>query len=490
MRTNKETGEYELDKGRIIQDEFKKKSMSCDEAAKLVKNGNWVDFCQVGAFPQGMDEAISKRVGALSDIKLRNAITLKPVSCLENDPDGSTFTYNLWHCSGIDRKYIDQGKAFFSPMLFRDCGSYYTRGYAPVDIAILNVTPMDEDGFFNYGVNNCCIREVLESAKAIIVEIVEDMPKVSDLFSDDFFSNSAAESELREDESIHFTGKVPEILNDRIHISKVDAVVSAGKHFPTLETAAPTETDKKIAEQIFPYLYDGITLQLGIGGMPNALGSLIAKSDIKDIGMHTELISDGYVDLFKAGKLTNMCKETDRGKGVFSIAAGSRELYDFLENEKSVVSAPIAYVNNPKIISSFDNFISINGCISMDLYGQVSAESVGTRHISGTGGQLDFVTGAYNSMNGKSFLAMPSVRVGGNGKLSSNILPSFSRGDIITTPRTQSQHLVTEYGVAFLPGKATWQRAESIIEIAHPDFRDELITAAEKQGIWRRSNKR
>ena len=126
----------------------------------------------------------------------------------------------------------------------------------------------------------------------------------------------------------------------------------------------------------------------------------------------------------------------------------------------------------------------------MDLYGQVSSESVGTRHISGTGGQLDFVTGAYNSMNGKSFLAMPSVRVGENGKLSSNILPSFSRGDIITTPRTQSQHLVTEYGVAFLPGKATWQRAESIIEIAHPDFRDELITAAEKQGIWRRSNKR
>lgn len=473
--------------------EYEKKLLSCDEAAGLVKSGDWVDFCQVGAFPKGMDEALARRKDELTDIKIRNAITLSPVACLEADPKNDVFTYNLWHCSGIDRKYIDGGRAFFSPMLFRDCGTYYDRGFAPVDVAIINVTPMDEDGYFNFGVNNCCSREVLEAAKTIIVEVVEDMPRVNDIFSEKLFvqADEEEEAEAEDLKSQEFEDILKlSILNDRIHISCVDAVVEGGKKFQTLPMAGAGQIDKEIAKQIFPYFYDGITLQLGIGGLPNALGSLIAESDIKDVGMHTELVSDGYMELFKAGKLTNRCKEIDRCKGVFAIAAGSRELYDFLQDEKSIVSAPISYVNNPEIISAFDNFVSINGCIAADLYGQVSSESVGTRHISGTGGQLDFVTGAYNSLKGKSFLAMPSTRQDKEGRKHSNILPYFSSGDIITTPRTQTQHIVTEYGVAFLPGKATWQRAERIIAIAHPDFRDELIATAEKQGIWRKSNKR
>lgn len=498
-----------------IYEEYRKKLMSPDEAARLIKSGDWIDTCQLGSFPRRMDQALAKRKDQLRDVKIRNATTLTPVACLEETEDSEAFTYVLWHCSGIDRKYIDAGRAFFSPMLFRDCGSYYDRGYAKVDVAMISVTQMDEKGYFNYGINNCCMREILQAAKTIIVEVVEDAPKVDDLFtkremtpgdaeilglSESAYRNfllngpNSGENSLKKSElndgGFENTDLTEQIFNDKIHISQVDAVVEGGMKFATLTRAKVSKTDHEIAKHILPYLRDGITLQLGIGGMPNSLGGLIAESDIKDIGMHTEMVSDGYLDLFKAGKLTNKCKEIDNGFGVFAIGAGSPELHKFLEKEESVVSAPVAYVNNPKIISRFDNFVSINGCISADIYGQVCSESAGLRQISGTGGQLDFVTGAYNAKNGKSFLTLASTHKDKNGNLTSNILPYFSGGDIITTSRVQTQYVVTEYGVAFLPGKTTWERAESMISIAHPKFRDDLIKSAEKQGIWRKSNKR
>lgn len=183
-------------------------------------------------------------------------------------------------------------------------------------------------------------------------------------------------------------------------------------------------------------------------------------------------------------------KELNNGKGVFSICFGSRELYEFLDYNQQIISAPMHYVNDPCIIRQLKRFVSINSCISMDLYGQVCSETAGLRHISGTGGQLDFITGAYMAPEGKAFLAMPSARKNKDGSLSSNIIAKFTQGDIITTPRTQAPYMVTEYGVACLSGLTTWQRAEAIIGIAHPQFRDELIEAAEEQKIWRKSNKR
>ena len=238
------------------------------------------------------------------------------------------------------------------------------------------------------------------------------------------------------------------------------------------------------------YLYDGITLQIGIGGMPNALGGLIAESDLKDLGMHTELMSDGYLKLYQAGKITNKKKTLNRGKGVFSICNGSRELYEFLDHNMDIQSVPMRYVNNPETIRQLDHFVSINGCIAMDLYGQVCSETSGIRHISGTGGQLDFVTGAYMAGHGQAFLAMTSTFTDKQGVKHSRILPRFTEGDVITTPRTQAPSMVTEYGVARLSGLTTWERAEKIISIAHPDFREELIAAAERQKIGRRSNKK
>lgn len=443
-----------------VYEQYRSKLMSAEAAVRIVKDGDWVDYSQTCSFPQALDAALAIRKGELHDIKVRGAISMLPVQIVEQDPDHESFSYNVWHASALDRKYIDRGLAWFSPMLFRYNGSYYKRGYAPVDVAMVTVSPMDSHGNFSFGLTNCSMQEMLGAAKRIILEVNPNMPRI--------FGTEG----------------------DHIHISEVDAVVECNKPLPTVTSPAATDIDRKIAENIFPYLHDGITLQLGIGGMPNSLGALIADSDLKDLGMHTELMSDGYLRLYQSGKLTNRRKGLYRGKGVFSICNGSKDLYDFLNENLDILSAPMHFVNAPATIRQMDDFVSINSCISVDLYGQVCSETVGTRHISGTGGQLDFVTGAYESANGLSFLTLPSRHFDKLGKAHSNILPCFTNGDIITTPRAQAVTIVTEYGMARLPGLSTWQRAESLISIAHPDFREELICAAEQQKIWRRSNKR
>ena len=442
-----------------VQKLYREKLRSAEEAVRIVKSGDWVDYSQACSFPQLLDAALAARSGEIFDVKIRNAISMTPVRTVEDDVHGS-FTYDLWHCSGRDRKYLDAGKAYHTPMLFRHCGVYYTKGFAPVDVAMITVAPMDENGDFSFGLTNCTTREILDVAGHIVLEVNHNMPVI----------NGTA--------------------RDRVNIREVDYVVESDLPIPTIANPAATETDRRIASFIFPYVTSGCTLQLGIGGIPNSIGSMIAESDVKDLGMHTELMSDGYLALYCAGKITNTRKPLNRGTGIFSICNGSRELYDFLDRNETILSAPMSYVNDPAVIRQLDDFISINGCIAVDLYGQVSSESAGTRQISGTGGQVDFVTGAMDAPHGRAFLAMHATHTDRSGVMHSNILPHFTGGDIITTPRTQAPNIVTEFGVASLPGKPTWQRAEALIDIAHPDFREELIRAAEEQRIWRRSNKR
>lgn len=443
-----------------VYEEYKQKLRTPEEAVKVVKDGDWVDYCQGHAFPIALDRALAGRKGELKDVKVSNGVGLLPSQIVEQDPERESFTYVLWHCSGMDRRYMAQQKAFFRPMLFRENGEYYKKGLATVNVAMITVAPMDKNGDFSFGLGNCCIQDIMDCADIVIVEANKQMPKVYGL------------------------------EKDHVNIRDVDIVVESDIELPTIPTFTASDTDKKIAEHIMPYLSDGMTLQLGIGGTPTAIGQMISDSDLKDIGMHTEQVNNGYLNLYKSGKLTNKKKEIDVGKGVFSVCAGDKELYDFIAENQSFASAPIGYTNDLNVIKQFKNFVSINGCICIDLFGQVSSESAGLRQISGTGGQLDFVTGVFNCEHGKSFLTMPATHKNKDGSLSSNVIPHFTQGDIITVPRAQASYIVTEYGIACVHGGATWERAERLINIAHPDFRDELIKAAEEQHIWRRSNRR
>lgn len=440
-------------------EEYKRKLKTPEEAVKLVKDGDWVDYSVGIGFPVLLDAALAKRKDELRDIKIRGSLAMQPIQAVEQDRERKTFTYNSWHCSGYERKLCDEGLCNYIPMIFRNMASYYRR-YLTVNVAMISVAPMDSKGFFNFSMVNCTTRAILDAADLIILEVNEHMPHV-------------------------YGGQ-----EDCIHISEVDVIVE-GEHGPLAQLPVPpaTEIDEKIASLLLPHIPDGATIQLGIGGMPNSVGKLMAESDLKDLGMHTELLSDGFVDLYEAGKLTNSRKTLHRGKGVFGIALGSQRLYDWVGENQGLLSFPMDYVNQPSVMAQMENMISINNCIAIDLYGQVSSESAGTRHISGTGGQLDFSTGAYDAPGGKGFICMTSSYRDKAGNLKSRILPKFTEGDIITTPRTQAFYIVTEYGIVNLAGRSTWERAEMLISLAHPDFRDELIAQADKQKIWRNSNR-
>lgn len=440
-------------------EEYKRKLKTPEEAVKLVKDGDWVDYSVGIGFPVLLDAALAKRKDELRDIKIRGSLAMQPIQAVEQDRERKTFTYNSWHCSGYERKLCDEGLCNYIPMIFRNMASYYRR-YLTVNVAMISVAPMDSKGFFNFSMVNCTTRAILDAADLIILEVNEHMPHV-------------------------YGGQ-----EDCVHISEVDVVVE-GEHGPLAQLPVPpaTEIDEKIASLLLPHIPDGATIQLGIGGMPNSVGKLMAESDLKDLGMHTELLSDGFVDLYEAGKLTNSRKTLHRGKGVFGIALGSQRLYDWVGENQGLLSFPMDYVNQPSVMAQMENMISINNCIAIDLYGQVSSESAGTRHISGTGGQLDFSTGAYDAPGGKGFICMTSSYRDKAGNLKSRILPKFTEGDIITTPRTQAFYIVTEYGIVNLAGRSTWERAEMLISLAHPDFRDELIAQADKQKIWRNSNR-
>ena len=440
-------------------DEYKSKLCTAEEAVKLVHSGDWVDYSSNNAFPVTLDAALAARRDELHNVKVRGNLIRGPVQVLECDESMEHFVYNTWHCSGYERKQCDRGRAFFTPMTFRNLAWYY-ENFLTVNVAMISAAPMDRHGYFNLGGALGVSKAIIDKAQHVIIEVNEAMPRIL----------GGAE--------------------ETVHISQVDCVVESG-YRPLWEMTAPEpgDTDRAIAEHILPHIVDGATVQLGIGGIPNALGELIAKSELKDLGMHTELCSDGYLAMFEAGKLTNRKKTLHRGKGVLGLAIGSRALYDWLDENPGIAGYPLRYVNDPAVIAQNENMVSINGCLNVDLYGQTGSESAGFRQISGSGGQLDFVEGAIRSRGGKSFLCMGAAYTDKDGVRHSRIVPGFA-GDIVTTPRSLSYYIVTEYGAVNLSGLSTWQRAEALIGIAHPDFRDGLIKKAEEQRIWLPSNKR
>ncbi|MBP8639856.1 MAG: butyryl-CoA:acetate CoA-transferase [Oscillospiraceae bacterium] len=437
--------------------EYRSKLRTAEQAVQVVKSGDWVDYFTALGMPVLLDAALAKRRDELTDVKIRGNLLFGPIECVECDPEQKHFTYNSWHCSAYERKLADRGLCYYIPMIFRNLVPYY-RHFLEVNVAMISVAPMDEHGYFNLSTSTGIAKGILDKANFIILEINDKLPKVHG-------------------------------FDEVIHVSEVDIIVE-GEHgpLPVLSLPAPTAVDIKIAELIVPFIKDGSALQLGIGGTPNAVGKMIAESGIKNLGMHTELCCDAYLDLYNARVLTNRKSSLQRDKGVYGIALGSSAMYDWLNNNPGLHACPLEYVNSPEIIGQIDDMISINSCISVDLYGQICAESNGTRQISGTGGQLDYLTGAAMSKGGKAFICMSSTFTNAQGESSSRIVPTFN-GDIVTSPRSQSYYIVTEYGAVNLVGRSTWERAELLISVAHPDFREQLIKAAEKQHIWRRSNK-
>lgn len=441
---------------------YTSKLTSAEQAASVIKCGDWVDYGWAVTTPDAIDKALAKRIenGELHDVKLRGGVLHKIPAAIEADPDGSHVSWHSWHCSGVERKMIEQGRGFYIPMRYSELPRYYNKITAHPNVAIMQVAPMDKHGYFNLGPSASHLHTCAEVADIVIVEVNKNMPRC--------LGGSGAD----------------------IPITMVDMIVE-GDNPELFEPLNPpiTEIDRKVAEYIVSEIKSGSCLQLGIGGMPNAVGAAIAQSDLKDFGVHTEMYVDAFVEIAMAGKITGKYKNLNKFRQTYAFAMGSKKLYDFLDNNPGCLNASVDYTNDIANIAAQDNFVSINSAVDIDLFGQVNSESSGKRHISGAGGQLDFVMGAYLSQGGKSFICCSSTVKDKEGNVSSRFRPTLKEGSIVTATRANIHYLVTEYGRVNLKGLTTWEKCEAIISVAHPDFREELIKGAEDLKIWRRTNK-
>jgi acyl-CoA hydrolase len=446
--------------GRTFQEELKQKKISAEEAAKLVKSGDWLEYSHFVMVPKALDTALARRKDEIRNVVVRGVCMQATPQVALVEPKFEHFIYCSGFYSSYERKIGDRCQSFVTnysrnPLDFR-------RGNAtPLRLAFIVTTPMDKHGYFNFGTSCSHTQAVCDIADIVVVE-----------------TNSTAPVCLGGEQN-------------GLPITKVDYVVEGDNEpIPEFPQDIPaTDVEKKIAELIVSQIEDRSCIQLGIGGLANYIGKVLAQSDLKDLGMHSEMMCDAFIDLYESGKLTGKYKTFGKYKMTYTFAMGSRRLYDFLHYNQECAAFPVDITNDPRRIGLNDKVVSINNALMVDLYAQVASEMVDFRHISGPGGQLDFVLGAYYSEGGKSFLCLPSTRVLENGRQISRIVPFIPQGMTITDSRTVVDYVVTEYGLAHMAGKTNWQRAENLIQIAHPDFRDELIQAAQKQGIWTKTNK-
>lgn len=441
------------------QSMYRAKLKTAEQAVEVVRSGHVVEYGHFNGKPVACDHALAQRADSLKDVQIHCALTLPPVP--ETPMKPQSFIYNDWQFSKITRMLQENGLAYYSPILYHEAPTLLRdKAMLKRDVVIAQVCPMDEKGYFNLGPQNSETLAKMDVADTVIVEVNPQLP-------------------------VCLGGS-----EESVHISRVDGVVEAFDNpgpfcVPDL---APSEEEKRIAEHVVSHLKDGSCIQLGIGGLPNAVGRLIAESDLKDLGGHTEMFSDAYVDLLESGRMTGSQKSLDRFRVPFTFAVGSKRMYDFLHNNPAVASYTVSYTNDPRVICRHDNFVSVCNAVQVDLYSQVNAESIGPKQISGNGGMWDFVQGSQWSRGGKSFICLTSTFKDKDGTARSRIVPYFEPCSITTIPRQMVDYIVTEFGAVQLKSQPTWKRAELLVSIAHPDFRETLIREAEKMKIWRKSS--
>jgi 4-hydroxybutyrate CoA-transferase len=414
---------------------YRDKLVSASDALKLVRSNDRVVLGHCCGEPPALVEALVARAPELSGVEIVHMVAMGPARFAQPGMENS-FRYNGFFLGGPTRNAVHDGRGDYTPCFFSEVPRLFRQRILPVDVALIQVTPPDEAGYCSYGVSADYTQSAAENARIVIAQMNRHIPR---------------------------TGGV------KIHLDQVHLIVE--KDDPVVELPPPElgEVERKIGEHVASLVPDGATLQLGIGGIPDA--ALSCMGDKKDLGIHSEMFSDGVVELAQAGVVTNRCKTINRGKFVATFLMGTRKLYDFVDNNPDVEMRPVDYVNDPCVIGQHDNMVSINSAIQVDLMGQVNAEMIGPMQYTGVGGQIDFVRGAGRSTGGKSIIALPSTAC--NGSVS-RICRELDRAAAVTTSRNDVHFIVTEYGIADLRGKTLRQRADALIAISHPNFRERL----------------
>ena len=418
---------------------YRSKKMTAEQAVQQIPNHCRVFFGHGANEPLVLTEALVKNYQQYEDVEICHWVPMGTGAYTHPEMQGH-FRYNGLFLGAATRTSVQEGRADYTPFYFHQSPRFFTDGTFPIDVALVSLTPPDEHGFCSFGVSVGGTKPAALSARMIIAQINDQMPRT---MGDSF-----------------------------IHVSKLTYVVEASSPLPELGGGRIGPVEEAIGRNCAELIEDGSTLQLGIGSIPDAVLQFLG--DKKDLGIHSEMFSDGVVDLYEKGVITGAQKTENRGKMVAAFLLGSRRLYDFVNNNPDVLMLPVDYVNDPVVISRQNKMVSINSCLQVDFNGQVNSESMGTHQFSGIGGQLDYVRGACMCPNGKSILAMPSTAKHG---AISRIVPVFEPGTTVTTPRTDVHYIVTEYGAVNLRGKSLRERAKLLISIAHPDFRESLWQA-------------
>ncbi|SNS25440.1 4-hydroxybutyrate CoA-transferase [Anaerovirgula multivorans] len=422
---------------------YNQKLCDASQAVKNIKSRDRVVIGHASGEPQILVKAMVDNHKAYEKVEIVHMVAMG--SCEYVNPSMEKhFIHNGLFLGGNTRKAVEEGRGDYTPSFFFQIPNLFKDGILSVDVVLIQVSKPDEHGFCSYGISCDYTKSAAESAKLVIAQVNKNMPRtLGECF---------------------------------IHIDDMDYIVESDDELIELKPPMIGEIESKIGKYCASLIEDGATLQLGIGAIPDAVLSLLKEKN--DLGIHSEMLSDGILGLIENGNITNQAKTLHKGKSVVTFLMGTRKLYNYVHNNPSVMLCPVDYVNHPSIISQNNKMISINSAIQVDLMGQVAAESIGYKQFSGTGGQVDFVRGASMSQGGKSIIAMPSVA--GKGKVS-RIMPILDEGAAVTTSRNDVQFIVTEYGIGDLRGKTLRDRARELIKIAHPSFRDMLYEKAKEK---------